>query len=174
MAKRKRDRHTPEVPAPTATNVDWPVYIPNSDGTTQIEVGKARLRYGTLVVEFKNSGPADAIQNMIARGVLLGFATVMVQPDVVNEMYQEVVENEEAIAEAVAKGVNGGLLRFDEEGKLEAVAGDQTPEEIIHVLLNLDKIVVEKPVEENLFVIEADSDELTTILNNHEESKENN
>ncbi len=174
MAKRKRDRHTTEVPAPTATNVDWPVYIPNSDGTTQIEVGKARLRYGTLVIEFKNSGPADAIQNMIARGVLLGFATVMVQSDVVNEMYQEVVENEEAIAEAVAKGVNGGLLRFDEEGKLEAVAGDQTPEEIIQVLLNLDKIVVEEPVEENNLVIVTEGDELSMILNNHEESKENN
>lgn len=174
MAKRKRDRHPTEGPAPTATNVDWPVYIPNSDGSTQIEVGRARLRYGTLVVEFKDSGPADAIQNMIARGVVLGFATVMVQPDVVNEMYQDVVKNEDAVADAIAKGVNGGLLKFGEDGKLEAVAGDQTPEEIIQVLLNLDQIVVEKPVEENNLVIVAESDELTTILNTHEESKENN
>ena len=173
MAKRKRDRHPTEGPAPTATNVDWPVYIPNQDGTTQLEVGRARLRYGTLVVEFKDSGPAEAIQNMIARGVVLGFATVMVQPDVVNEMYQEVVENEDAVADAIAKGVNGGLLRFDDEGKLETVSGDQTPEEIIQVLLNLDKIVVEPPVEENRLTIVTEGDELNTIFNNHE-SKENN
>ena len=173
MAKRKRDRQPTEGPAPTATNVDWPVYIPNQDGTTQLEVGRARLRYGTLVVEFKDSGPAEAIQNMIARGVVLGFATVMVQPDVVNEMYQEVVENEDAVADAIAKGVNGGLLRFDDEGKLETVSGDQTPEEIIQVLLNLDKIVVEPPVEENRLTIVTEGDELNTIFNNHE-SKENN
>ena len=172
MAKRKRDRRPTEGPAPTAINVDFPVYVPNADGTTQIEIGRARLRYGTLVVEFKDSGPAEAIQNMIARGVVLGFATVMVKPDVVNEMYQEVVNNDDAVADAIAKGVNGGLLRFNAEGKLEAVAGDQTPEEIIQVLLNLDQIVVEKPVESNEFVIEADPNELSVIFNNHEENKD--
>lgn len=149
MAKRKRDRHTSNVPAPTAVNVDFPVYVPNSDGNISIEVGRARLRYGTLVVEFKNSGPADAIQNMIQRGVLLGFNTVMVQSDVVNEMYQEVVESEENIADAVARGVNGGLLRFDENGKLESTNPDHTPEEIVQVLSHLDQIQIEKPVEES-------------------------
>lgn len=81
---------------PTASNVDFPVFVPNEKGETEIEIGKARLRYGTLVVEFKNSAPAVAIQNMIERGVLMGFGMVMIKPDIVNEMYQEVVAEEEA------------------------------------------------------------------------------
>lgn len=168
MAKRKRDRQASTVPAPTATNVDWPVYVPNEDGTTQLEVGRARLRYGTLVVEFKDSGPADAIQNMIQRGVLMGFGMVMVKPDVVNEMYQDVVaqeSGEDEIAQAVAQGVNSGLLKFNAEGKLETVHGDQTPEEVIQVLMNLDQIVVEKPVEANTFHIVADKEEFENLLN---------
>lgn len=168
MAKRKRDR--PEV-KPTATNVDWPVFVPNSDGTVSIEVGRARLRYGTLVVEFKDSGPADAIQNMIARGVILGFDIRMLKTDAANKAYQNLVKDEEAIAEAVAKGVNAGLLRFNEEGKLEATNEGQTPEEVIQVLLNLDQIVIEPPVEKNEFTIVADNDELENILSitNNEE-----
>lgn len=162
MAKRKRDR--PEV-KPTATNVDFPVFVPNTDGTTTIEVGRARLRYGTLVVEFKDSGPADAIQNMIARGLILGLNFKMLKTDVANQAYQNEIKDEEAVAEAVAKGVNAGLLRFGEDGKLEAVNEGQTPEEVIQVLLNLDQIVVEPPVEKNEFTIVADKDELDNILN---------
>lgn len=170
MAKRKRDRHAPVVPAPTATNVDWPVYVPNSDGTTSIEVGRARLRYGTLVIEFKDSGPAEAIQNMIARGVQLGFATVMIQPDVVNEMYQEVISEEEAVVEATTKAINAGLLRIDEDGKVQAINEDQTVEEVVQVMMNLDKIVIEPPVEENKFTIVAQGDEIDEILKIHEEN----
>lgn len=103
---------------PTATNVDWPVFVPNSDGSTDIEVGRARLRYGTLVVEFKNSVPAVAIQNMIERGVLLGFGMIMIKPDVVNEMYQEVVENEEAEAKRIADGIADGTITVDENGAI--------------------------------------------------------
>lgn len=152
MTKRKRDRQASKMPAPTATNVDWPVYVPSNDGTIQLEVGRARLRYGTLVVEFKDSGPANAIQNMIARGVLMGFGMVMVKPDVVNEMYQDVVENEEKIAEALVQGINSGLLKFNEEGKLEAVDGDQSPEEIVRALMNLEDIVVDKNLDNNLTI----------------------
>lgn len=162
MAKRKRDRQEVK---PTATNVDWPVFVPNSDGTVSIEVGRARLRYGTLVVEFKDSGPSDAIQNMIARGVILGFDIRMLKTDAANKAYQNLVKDEEAISEAVAKGVNSGLLRFNEEGKLEATAEGQTPEEVVQVLLNLDQIVVEPPVEKNEFTIVSQGDELDNILN---------
>jgi hypothetical protein len=93
MAKRKTDRLTSNAP-PTAANVDFPVFVPSESGQTEITVGKARLRYGTLVIEFVDSAPAMAIQKMIERGVLLGLGMVMLQADEVNTMYQEVVENE--------------------------------------------------------------------------------
>lgn len=92
MAKNKQAK----VEQPTAANVDMPVFVPNEKGETNITVGTARLRYGTLVVEFKDSAPAVAIQRMIERGVVLGLGMVMVEPDVVNLMYQDVVEKEEA------------------------------------------------------------------------------
>ena len=171
MAKRKRDRLDSEV-KPTAINVDWPVFVPNGDGSTDIEVGRARLRYGTLVVEFKDSAPSMAIQNMISRGVLLGFGMIMLKPDVVNNMYQEVVADEEARAAAQEKGIEAGLLRLDEDGKVYATADDQTAEEVIHVLMNLDQIVIEKPVEANNFQIVSQGDELDQILNTHD-NKEN-
>ena len=171
MAKRKRDRLNSEV-QPTATNVDWPVFVPNGDGSTDIEVGRARLRFGTLVVEFKDSAPSVAIQNMIARGVLLGFGMIMLKPDDVNNMYQDVVAHEEAQAAAQAKGIAAGLLRLDEDGKVYATGEGQTAEEVIHVLMNLDQIVVEEPVEANTLHIVAESDELDNILNAHD-NKEN-
>lgn len=173
MAKRKRDRLTSEA-LPTATNVDWPVFVPNGDGSTDIEVGRARLRFGTLVVEFKDSAPSVAIQNMIERGVLLGFGMIMLKPDVVNEMYQEVVANEEAAEAATEKAIAAGILTRDENGKVSSINPDQTVEEVLNVFLNLDQIVVEKPVEANNLVIVAESDELDNILNHAEDNKENN
>lgn len=148
MAKRKRDRLDSEV-KPTATNVDWPVFVPNGDGSTDIEVGRARLRYGTLVVEFKDSAPSVAIQNMIQRGVLLGFGMIMLKPDMVNNMYQEVVAEEEAVEAATAKAIAAGILRINDEAKVESINEDQTVEEVVNVFLNLDKIIVEEPVEAN-------------------------
>lgn len=162
MVKRKRDRHEVK---PTATNVDFPVFVPNTDGTTTIEVGRARLRAGTMVIEFKDSGPADAIQNMIARGVILGFDFKMLKADAANQAYQNEIKDEEAISEAIANGINAKLLRFNESGKLEAVNEGQTAEEVIEVLLNLDQIVIEPPVEENKFEIVANKDEFENILN---------
>ncbi len=171
MAKRKRDRQTTEVPAPTATNVDWPVFVPNADGSTDIEVGRARLRYGTLVVEFKDSAPSVAIQNMISRGVLLGFGMIMLKPDVVNAMYQDVVANEELREAAKEKAITAGILRRNDDGKVESISPDQTVDEVVNVFLNLDQIVVEPPVEENRLTIVAEPEELEGILNH---TKENN
>lgn len=145
MAKRKRER--PSETEPTATNVDWPVFVPNGEGSTDIEVGRARLRYGTLVVEFKDSAPAVAIQNMVARGVLLGFGMIMLKPDVVNEMYQEVVENEEAVKVATAQAIQAGILAVNDEGKVYSINENQTVEEVVNVFLNFDKIAIDKPVD---------------------------
>lgn len=146
----KKKKNTPNTPAlPTATNVDFPVFVPNENGSTDIEVGRARLRYGTLVVEFKDSAPAVAIQNMIQRGVLLGFGMIMLKPDVVNNMYQEVVAHEEAVAKATEQAVAAGILRRNDEGKVESVNPDQTVEEVLEVFLHLDQITADPPTESN-------------------------
>lgn len=146
MAKRKKERTEVE---PTATNVDWPVFVPNNNGSTDIEVGRARLRYGTLVVEFKDSAPAVAIQNMIARGVLLGFGMIMLRPDVVNEMYQEVVEDEEAVAAATEQAIVAGILRREDDGTVVSINEDQTVEDVVRVFMNFDQLVVKEPIESN-------------------------
>lgn len=93
MVKRKNDRLTSDAP-PTATNVDFPIFVPNDEGDTTIEVGRGRLRFGTLVIEMNNKAVSVAVQKAIARGALLGLGFVMVEPDVVNEMYQDIVEKE--------------------------------------------------------------------------------
>lgn len=149
MAKRKRDRLDSEI-KPTATNVDWPVFVPNETGSTDIEVGRARLRAGTLVVEFRDSAPAMAIQNMISRGVLLGFGTIMLKSDDVNETYQDIVENEEAVDTAKKQALEAGILRLDEDGKYESVNESQTVDEVVQVFLNLDQIVIQENSLENI------------------------
>lgn len=79
---------------PTAANIDLPIFIPTSKGETKLEVGKARLRAGTLVVEFRDTGAAVALQKMIERGVLLGMSMILLQPDALNQKYQDIVEQE--------------------------------------------------------------------------------
>lgn len=143
MAKNKKNtsqyRLTSEE-RPTATNVDWPVFVPNEAGEIKVEIGKARLRYGTLVVEFKDTAGAVAIQNMIARGVLMGFGMIMIKPDVVNEMYQDVVKNEALVAEAQTKALIAGVLRLDEDGNVVPVNEGQTYDDVISLFLELDQI----------------------------------
>jgi hypothetical protein len=115
---------------PTATNVDFPVFVPNDKGETTIEVGRARLRYGTLVVEFKDTAASVAIQKMIERGVLIGFGTVMIKPDVVNEMYQEIVANEEAEAEVAAQNIVEAIVEDAQAAQAEQNTND------LHIQLN--------------------------------------
>lgn len=135
---------------PTAANVDWPVFVPNDDGSTNIEIGKARLRYGTLVVEFKDSVVSVAVQNAIERGVLIGFGLIMLDPDVVNKMYQDVVAEEEldkqlrqeATAEAIIRAVATGSIIRDEESGLVSTVEDKTPKDIVSE--HIESIIEEK------------------------------
>jgi hypothetical protein len=141
MAKRKPKKTARLVSdaRPTAANIDIPIFVPNDDGSTNIEIGKARLRYGTLVVELKDTAVSVAIQNSIARGVLLGLGFIMLQPDVVNEMYQDVVAKEEAekasINKAKLQAIADSELVFkeNEEGEPVLVPVDEskTVEEIV-------------------------------------------
>lgn len=144
MAKKKKTTPVARLVSeerPTASNVDWPVFVPNEAGEIKVEIGKARLRYGTLVVEFKDTAGAVAIQNMISRGVLMGFGMIMIKPDVVNEMYQEVVAEEAAKAKATEKALEAGLLKMDlSTGDVAPVNEGQTLDEVLSVFLNLDKV----------------------------------
>lgn len=133
MAKRKptKGARLTSDTRPTATNVDFPVFVPNEKGETNIEVGKARLRYGTLVIEFKDTTPSVAIQNMIERGVLLGLGMIMLKPDIVNEMYQDVVAEEERQSDIHQCSVPGHPEgRVSEDGKTFYCSGCESEFEI--------------------------------------------
>lgn len=80
---------------PVAQNVNFPVFVPSTDGATTVEMGKADMRNRTLVIRFKDSLPAVAIQNMIQRGVFLGISFVMLAPDDVHIAAEERLEKEE-------------------------------------------------------------------------------
>lgn len=55
-----------------------PVYIPTEDGVNgDLELGKASIRSGTLIIEFNNKLPSVAIQRRIERGGLVGVTFVI-------------------------------------------------------------------------------------------------
>lgn len=66
-----------------------PVYIPNNedepymgteldeDGFYRGSVAKATLKAGTLVLEFKDTFPAIAIQRLLSRGALMGLQFIL-------------------------------------------------------------------------------------------------
>lgn len=70
MAKRTRK---------TQTVVDTlvPVYIPTEDGYGDLELGKATVKGGTLIIEFNSKMPSVAILNRIARGDIVGVTFVI-------------------------------------------------------------------------------------------------
>ena len=81
----------------SATNVDIPITIPMADGESRLTIGLGRLRYGTLVIEFKDTFPSVALQNLISRGSLIGLSVVMIEADEANQKYQEsLIEEEKA------------------------------------------------------------------------------
>lgn len=85
--------------APKASDVVLPVYVPSENGVTRIELAKATMRNGTMIVEFKNNLPGVAIQKIIERGVVLGLSFVMIAPDAVNLAAQEKLAHEEELDE---------------------------------------------------------------------------
>lgn len=57
-----------------------PVFMPTETGISEVELAHARLKSGTLVMEFRNNAPGIAIQRLIDRGVLLGLSFVLAEP----------------------------------------------------------------------------------------------
>lgn len=80
---------------PEAKVSDFPVFVPSPDGQTSLEVAKANLKAGTLVIEFRNTLPGVAIQRMIERGSLLGLSFVLLAADNVNAEAQDRLLQEE-------------------------------------------------------------------------------
>lgn len=61
----------------TPSQIYIPVFIPTEDGVGEIELGKATIRSGTLLVEFNNKLPSVAIQHRIERGGIIGLSFVI-------------------------------------------------------------------------------------------------
>lgn len=60
------------------TQVYIPVFIPTEDGVNgNLELGKASIKGGTLVIEFNNKLPSVAIQRRIERGDVVGVTFVI-------------------------------------------------------------------------------------------------
>lgn len=57
-------------------NTYMPVYVPGDNGELKLEVAKAKLKSGTLVIEFNDRLPALAIQRMLARDIEIGLIVV--------------------------------------------------------------------------------------------------
>lgn len=66
-----------ELKNPKAVVEGMPVYVPGDNGELKLEIARATLKAGTMVVEFNTRLPAMAIQGMIAReGDAIGLIVV--------------------------------------------------------------------------------------------------
>ena len=77
----------------------FPVFVPNDEGEVKMEVAKASLKAGTLVVEFDQNLVALAIQRALSRGVLIGLAFVMLEEKTEEDAAVEAMVTEEEPAE---------------------------------------------------------------------------
>lgn len=99
-----------------------PVFIPTEDGVNgDLELGKASIRGGTLIIEFNNKLPSVAIQHRIERGGIVGVTFVI--PD----------DEAQAAREAEEERKNEEMTPLDKDIRdIEILRdGEVTPEEII-------------------------------------------
>lgn len=61
-----------------------PVYVPGDEGELKLVVGEASLKAGTLVIEFNDRLPAQAIQQMMAKQILFGIGLIKISPEMTN------------------------------------------------------------------------------------------
>lgn len=74
MAKRTRDNSNKQL------RYILPIYIPTEEGVGDLVIGNAEVRGSTLVVNFSDNIPAEAIRSRIVRGELTGM-TFTIPPD---------------------------------------------------------------------------------------------
>lgn len=73
-----------------------PVYIPTEDGYGELELGKASMKVGTLVIEFNTKLPSIAIQNRILRGDIVGVTFVIPEDEAAEAREAEAMREQEA------------------------------------------------------------------------------
>lgn len=105
MAKRRSHR-------PLVVDTFIPVYIPTEGGVGDLELGKASIKSGTLVVEFNNKLPSVAIQRRIERGELVGI-TFVIPEDEAEAARKSEAQREKELAEQEAEEVPAELTDRD-------------------------------------------------------------
>lgn len=115
MAKKNR--------APQEERIQIPIYIPTEDGYGELELGNAEVRGSTLIVNFNDLIPAQAIKHRIERGGIVGLTFVI--PAEEGEMHKENEDNIqreqdahrllEGLSEADAAEVEAFNQRIQEE-----------------------------------------------------------
>jgi hypothetical protein len=99
-----------------------PVYIPTEDGVNgELELGKASIRGGTLIVEFNNKLPSVAIQHRIERGGIVGLTFVIPEDEAAEAREAEEARKEEEMT-PLDKDIRDIEILRD---------GEITPEDII-------------------------------------------
>jgi cation transport regulator ChaC len=103
------------------TQVYIPVFIPTEDGINgNLELGKATIKGGTLIIEFNNKLPSVAIQRRIERGDVVGVTFVIPE--------EEAEQAREAEEERKLEAMSQDERDFRD---LELLQGDEiTPEDI--------------------------------------------
>lgn len=97
----KRNRNEKEQP------LQVPLYIPTEGGAGALVLGKGVMRGDTLIIDFNDKLPAQAIKHRIERGGIVGITFVI--PDEEAEAYRESEAQREKDATDLA------LLREDDE-----------------------------------------------------------
>lgn len=99
-----------------------PVWIPTEDGVNgELELGKASIRGGTLIVEFNNKLPSVAIQRRIERGGIVGLTFVIPEEEAAEAREAEAARKEEEMT-PLDKDIRDIEILRD---------GEITPEDII-------------------------------------------
>lgn len=119
-SKKTRNAETPRLAIP--------VYIPTEDGVGELELGNAEVRGSTLIINFNDLIPSEAIRRRIEQGYLTGVTFVIPEDEAAAakeredeiqrhqdeaRAHQEMLENETP-EEKLARE-----LREEEEAKID-------------------------------------------------------
>lgn len=114
MGKRTRDNSNKQL------RYILPIYIPTEEGVGDLVIGNAEVRGSTLVVNFADNLPAEAIRARIIRGELTGM-TFTIPPDEAEAAREE----EEARTFANDLIAAGGIPVTDAPGEPEELSEEE-------------------------------------------------
>lgn len=67
------------MPKTTKTPKTIPVYVPDIEGNPKIRIGTFMIYNGTMIVKFAETLPAEAMQRMLDRDLLIAMTFVMLE-----------------------------------------------------------------------------------------------